>query len=82
MIMVDIQVPSVGRNYNFQLDEQVPVSSLIMEITEMVCQKEGCVLEAEHSDFILCSLDKDKILVSEGSLEQQEILNGERLILI
>lgn len=39
MIMVDIQVPSVGRNYNFQLDEQVPVSSLIMEITEMVCQK-------------------------------------------
>lgn len=82
MVMVDIIVPSVGRNYNFQLEEQVPVSSLIMEITEMVCQKEGCHLEKERSDFVLCSLNGNQILMPGASLKQQGVVNGERLMLV
>ena len=82
MVMVDIIVPSIGRTYNFQLDGQVPVASLIMEITEMVCQKEGCHLEKEHSDFVLCSLNENRILMPGASLEQQGMLNGERLMLV
>lgn len=82
MIMVDVIVPSVGRNYNFRLDRQVPVASLIMEITEMVCQKEGCHLEKEHSDFTLCSLNENRILAPGSSLEQQGVMNGGRLMLV
>lgn len=82
MVMVDIIVPSVGRTYNFQLDGQVPVASLIMEIAEMVCQKEGCHLDKEHSDFVLCSLGGNSILKPGASLKQQSIQNGERLMLV
>ena len=52
MIMVDVQVVSMDRNYNFSLDEQVAVNSVIMEIAELVCQKEGCHLLQHQQEFL------------------------------
>lgn len=82
MIMVDIQVISMDRNYNFSLDEQVPVSSLIMELAELVCQKEGCHLLPEQQEFLLCAPNSGQILNPELSLEEQGIQNGDHLILV
>ncbi len=42
MILVDLEAASMGRTYNFQLDEQVKIATLMEEITEMICQKEHC----------------------------------------
>ena len=40
MILTDVYVPSVDKIYDFQLNEKVPVSTVIEEITEMISQKE------------------------------------------
>ena len=43
MIMADVYVPSIGRQYDFSLDEQAQISQLIPEIAEVICQKENCI---------------------------------------
>lgn len=82
MIMVDVQVVSMDRNYNFSLDEQVAVNSVIMEIAELVCQKEGCHLLQNQQEFLLCSPNSSQILKPELSLEEQGIQNGDHLLLV
>ena len=82
MIMVDISVPSVGRQYNFSLEEQTPISALIAEISEMICQKEGCPLPGDMEKLTLSSLEKEMILSPDASLSQYGIKSGSRLILV
>ena len=36
MILVDIYIPSVDKNYDFQVNENVSVENLTMEISEMI----------------------------------------------
>ena len=35
MIMADVYVPSIGRQYDFSLDEQAVIAQLIPEIAEV-----------------------------------------------
>ena len=82
MIMVDIYVPSVGRQYNFSLEEQTSISVLTAEISEMICQKEGCYLIGEPEQLTLSCVEKELILSPDASLSQYGIKNGNRLILV
>lgn len=82
MIMVDVTVPSIGRQYNFSLEEQTPVSMLIAEIAEVICQKENCSLTGETGELVLCSVEQEKILAPEASLSQYGIRDGNRLLLV
>ena len=40
MIIVDIEVPSIERKYQFSVEEQVSTEILIAELAEVICQKE------------------------------------------
>ncbi|MDO5415636.1 MAG: EsaB/YukD family protein [Lachnospiraceae bacterium] len=82
MIMVDVTVPSIGRQYNFSLEEQASISMLIAEIAEVICQKEGCQLAGSTEKLNLCSYDQKKILSPGASLSQYGITNGSRLLLV
>lgn len=82
MIMVDVAVPAIGRQYNFNLEEQVPISMLLAELAEVICQKESCSLGGETGELTLCSLEQSKLLSPEASLSQYGITNGNRLILV
>ena len=82
MIMVDVLVPSVGRKYNFNLEEEAKISELIAELTEVICQKENCILGGKADDFSLCSIGQEKILSPEASLRQYGISYGSELMLV
>ncbi len=82
MIMVDVSIPSIGRQYNFSLEEQALISTLLVEISEVICQKESCVLEGEAGQMLLCSRDQKTIFSPEATLSQYGIKNGARLLLI
>lgn len=82
MIMVDVMVPSIGRQYNFSLEEQAPVSMLIAEIAEVICQKESCRLEGSAEALTLWSQEHKVMLSGEASLSQYGIVNGNRLMLV
>lgn len=82
MIMVDVIVPSIGRTYNFSLEENVAIHMLIAEISEVISQKENCVLDGKPEELTLCSMEQSRILSPEATLGKYGILNGNRLLLV
>ena len=82
MIMVDVLIPSVGRKYNFNLEEEAKIAELIAEITEVICQRENCTLEGKADGLHLCSIEQAKILSAEASLRQYGITYGSQLLLV
>lgn len=82
MILVDVEVPSVGRKYQFNLDEQSGVETLITEMAEVICQKEQCRLLGNIAELSLCAGSRKKILDKGKSLSEQGVENADWLILI
>lgn len=82
MILVDIYIPSLDKTYDFQVDENVSVESLIVEIAEMIGNetKSGKKLSVEK--FLLCSRDQELIFQKTSSLQSYGIKNGSRLMLV
>lgn len=82
MIIVDVVVPSLERKYQFSLEEQVPVETLIAELAEIICQKEQCTLIGETGELCLCSGEQKRILNRQATLSQQGVVNADWLLLI
>lgn len=82
MLMVDIDVLSIGRKYNFTLEEQVPVSVIISEICEVICQKENCSLGNPENTLTLSSLENGVMMSPELTLSEYGVRNGHTLILV
>jgi hypothetical protein len=82
VILVDIYVPTVGNVYDFQLDENEKISTIIEEIGELISQKEHCRLIGEMNNLMLCSMDKKSILSNDLTLYQSGIKTGNSLLLV
>lgn len=82
MIMADVNVPSIGRQYDFSLDEQAQIGQLIPEIAEVICQKENCILGGNPEELMLCLMDQRTIMDRSKSLSSYGIGNGCSLLLV
>jgi hypothetical protein len=82
VILVDIYVPSVGNVYDFQLDENEKISTIVEEIGELISQKEHCRLIGDIGNLMLCSKDNNSILYGDSSLCQSGIQTGNSLLLV
>ena len=82
MIIVNIKVPALEREYNFSVDETVPVQDLIEEITELIVQKEGVQLSGSLDEMALCSLDFGFQCDRYSRLNDYGIGSGAELILV
>lgn len=82
MILVDIYVPSFDKTYDFQVDERVPVDSLIVEIAEMIGNATKSGRRTDRDKFFLCNLEKEQILPGNASLQACGVKNGSRLMLV
>ena len=82
MIMADVYVPSIGRQYDFSLDEQATIAHLIPVIAEVICKKENCTLGGSEEELLLCLMDVRQILDKKKSLSNYWIGNGCSLLLV
>ena len=82
MILVDIYVPSVDKVYDFQLNENTSISTVIDELSEMVGQKERSPLYGSSSELILCDKSSGQIIHRNGTLSSSGITTGSTLILV
>jgi len=82
MVMVEVLAPALDKKYDFQLDENVSVNILTEEIAEMICHKEQSSLTGKKAQFMLCWLDKGKILSSDSRLSDFGVYTGSRLMLV
>jgi len=82
MILVDIYVPSTDQEYDFQLDQNASVASVVEELAELISQKERCVLQSNPGMFSLCSREFQSVLPMNCTLNECGIRTGSRLILV
>lgn len=82
MIFVDVYVPSLDKEYDFNLDEHATVGVLIEEIAEMISQKEQCKIMGNTEDLMLCLQDVGGILLNHQTLEEGGVHTGSRIILV
>jgi len=82
MILVDVYVPSVDNTYDFQLDEEAVINTLVEEIGELIGQKEHCQITGNMENLMLCSRVEKKILPKNMTLKACGIQTGHSLILV
>lgn len=82
MILVDIYVPAMDHVYDFHLDENMTVGSLVEEIAEMICQREQCRLDGQAADLTLWKAEQAEKLSKKATLRESGVASGERLTLV
>lgn len=82
MIMVDVYVPAVDREYDFCLDQNVEISLLIEKISEMVAYKEHSRIVGSVGDLMLCDRENGRILQGGKTLHACRIQTGSKLMLV
>lgn len=82
MILVDVYVPSIDQEYDFNLDDKTLVETIVAEIGEMIGQKEHCNIVGNFENLMLCDRDKNTILPKKGTLEECAVVTGSRLLLV
>ena len=81
MIMVDIQVPVLDQIYDFELEEDWQTGMVLEDILILIAQNAGVSIE-EREAVQLYSMVQEQILKRGKTLRQQNIRDGDRLILI
>ena len=82
MVLVDIFVPAVDKTYNFSLNENTPIEGVIMEITEMIEQKERTKLLGDKDTLNLYSTRTSAALPKANTLSDCYVTSGSRLIMV
>lgn len=82
MILVDVYVPVIDKVYDFHLDENAVVWTVIEDMADMICQKEQCRLRGEPSQLALWMAERKMKLDKRGTLFENGIHSGEQLMLV
>lgn len=82
MVLVDVFVPSVDKEYDFQLSETAEISMVIEEISEMIGQKERTEIVGDVNRLQLCDQERQCLLDRNRTLAQCGVVTGSRLILV
>ena len=82
MVLVDVKVPALGRQYSFRLNEQETVEHIIEELTGILCQKEQCRLNGETGALSLWSEEAKRELPRAARLAQCGFVTGSILMLL
>ena len=82
MILVDLYVPALDKAYNFSLNENIRVGSIILEVTEMIEQKERTQFFGDIRKLSLFDREKEIKLPYENTLKECYEKNGSKLILV
>lgn len=82
MIIVDVDVPSIGRSYQFSIEESTRIDVLVAEMAEVICTKEQCATMGNPENLILCHKDRKTILKKNTTIEYNGIKSADTLILL
>lgn len=82
MVISDVYVPSIDKTYNFALDEDVPVGSIIAELLEMIEQREQTLFVGDRGNIALIDKKASRRLPSKNTLKECNVATGSTLYLV
>ena len=80
MILTDIYVAALDQSFDFHLNEDTPVSTVVDEIVGILAKE--LMEESGTGQYSLCSYDHEQILPADMTLSDCGIRNGSRLLLV
>ncbi|GAA0793291.1 hypothetical protein GCM10008910_08010 [Faecalicatena orotica] len=82
MIIIEIEVPMMGKLYDFQIDENVPLSEVMDEAAEMICQKEQCPVQGDIRRMLMWNAQNRVQLAKERTAAENGLWTGSRILLV
>lgn len=82
MIMVDIYVPALDKEYDFRLNPNVEIKTIIEEVSEMIAHKEHSAIAGRMEELMLCDKMTGRILDGKKTLGACLVRTGSKLILV
>ena len=82
MILVDIYVPSLDENFDFQLDENTQTRFVTDEVEDILGKMVRAEADSYRKRFLLCSFEQQRVLPANQTLKMCGIKNGSRLLLV
>jgi hypothetical protein len=82
MVLVDIFVPAVDKTYNFSLNENTAIEGVILEITEMIEQKERTKLLGDKESLNLYTMRDSAVLPKTNTLSDCYVTSGSKLLMV
>ena len=73
MILVDVEVPVMGKTYDVQIDETVPVKEIAGQIRDMICLQEQCGILGGQENLTLWDVQRQQCLMGEHTAKEYEI---------
>ena len=81
MVIVEIMVPAINRNFDFKLPSTATIRDVTAEIVRVLEITERNV-RFDPDVLLLCDLERGKVLKSERTVAEHHILDGARLMLV
>ena len=81
MIIVEIEVPVMGKKYDFQIDENVPLYEVKEEIAEMICRKEQCQIKGDLKRMLIWT-QSGRELSQMRSARENGLRTGSQILLV
>ena len=82
MILTEIYAPALDERDDYALDENVPVNRIIEGLAEILCKKTKSTMPESFGDFMLCSMDEERVLDRRKTLYENGIRDGSRLLFV
>ena len=81
MVLVNVYVPVLDQQFEFNLDEETRISNLLMEMGEMLKQIQMEEEIDQQDSLVLSDLDQKRVLSGNHTLAAYGITNGAKLML-
>lgn len=82
MLHVDVNVPAVNKNYEFSLNENIKIKSVIEEIAFVISQHEGRSWAEDTDRLELCNISNGHLLPKGKTLYDCKVQAGNKLMLL
>ncbi len=81
MIIINVEIPIMGKDYDFQIDENVPLYEAQEEIAEMICRRQQCRMNGQEHRLILWDKKRNLMLRREGTALENGLETGSELLM-
>jgi len=81
MIIIDVNVPVIGKSYDFSIDENTKIETITEDVVDLIIQSEGFTVD-ENVDLRLFSPVDNRALPPDSTLGECGIDNADTLLLV
>ncbi len=81
-MIVEIEVPMLGKRYDFQMEDGVPLYEIREEIADLICRKEQCGMTGNEKDLLLWNKENGKPLRMDQTAGENGLETGSRILLL